>query len=68
MFKVSNKTKVVPTLLQFNMIQDDLALPLRTINKKKQKRERKVSKEEVKLSLAAGGVTSLQKTTEELTD
>lgn len=50
------------------MIQDDLALPLRTINNKKQKRERKVSKEEIKLSLAAGDVTSLQKTTEELTD
>lgn len=46
------------------MIQGDLDRPLRTINKKKQKTERndvKVSKEEIKLSVGAGDVTSLQK-------
>lgn len=46
------------------MIPGDPDRPLRTINKKKQKTERKdmkVSKEEIKLSVVAGDVTSLQK-------
>ena len=46
------------------MIWGDLDRPLRTINKKKQKTERKdmkVSKEEVELPVAAGDVASLQK-------